>query len=138
MTPHRREANEVTSADGGWRVLFAFVAQWPAASEPGVRPTTRMSKLLLTLPVVFGAQVAMEWFFYRSRVISHTPWTHSDLVVFGVPLLVGFAAAAFILFLSFPKIATLKRMLVTVGASATGAFISSFVGTLIAFNLYGT
>ena len=27
------KANEVTSADGGWRVLFAFVAQWPAAAE---------------------------------------------------------------------------------------------------------
>jgi hypothetical protein len=26
-------ANEVTSADCGWRVLFAFVAQWPAAAE---------------------------------------------------------------------------------------------------------
>jgi hypothetical protein len=26
-------ANEVTSADGGWRVLFAFFAQWPAAAE---------------------------------------------------------------------------------------------------------
>jgi hypothetical protein len=25
--------NKVTSADGGWRVLFAFVAQWPAAAE---------------------------------------------------------------------------------------------------------
>jgi hypothetical protein len=25
--------NEVTSADGGWRVLFAFVAQWPATAE---------------------------------------------------------------------------------------------------------
>ena len=26
-------ANQVTSADGGWRVLFAFVAKWPAAAE---------------------------------------------------------------------------------------------------------
>jgi hypothetical protein len=26
-------ANEDTSADGGWRVLFAFVAQWPAVAE---------------------------------------------------------------------------------------------------------
>jgi hypothetical protein len=26
-------ANEVTSADGGWRVLFAFLAHWPAAAE---------------------------------------------------------------------------------------------------------
>ncbi len=25
--------NESTSADGGWRVLFSFVAQWPAAAE---------------------------------------------------------------------------------------------------------
>jgi hypothetical protein len=24
-------SNEVTSADGGWRVLFVFVAQWPTA-----------------------------------------------------------------------------------------------------------
>jgi len=27
------EPNEITSADGGWRALFAFVAQWPAAAE---------------------------------------------------------------------------------------------------------
>jgi hypothetical protein len=26
-------ANQITSADGGWRVLFAFVAQWAAAAE---------------------------------------------------------------------------------------------------------
>jgi hypothetical protein len=26
-------ANEVTPADAGWRVLFAFVAQWSAAAE---------------------------------------------------------------------------------------------------------
>jgi hypothetical protein len=25
--------NEITSADGGWRVLFAFIAQWTAAAE---------------------------------------------------------------------------------------------------------
>jgi len=25
--------NEVTSTDGGCRILFAFVAQWPAAAE---------------------------------------------------------------------------------------------------------
>jgi hypothetical protein len=28
MTP-----NPITSADGGWRTLFAFLAQWPAAAE---------------------------------------------------------------------------------------------------------
>jgi hypothetical protein len=26
-------AEPITSADGGWRVLFAFEAQWPAAAE---------------------------------------------------------------------------------------------------------
>jgi hypothetical protein len=26
-------AEPITSADGGWRVLFAFVAQWPAAAD---------------------------------------------------------------------------------------------------------
>ena len=27
------EPNEVTSADGGWRVLIALVAQWPSAAD---------------------------------------------------------------------------------------------------------
>ena len=31
--PEMIAPNEVTSADGGWRVLFALVAQWPAAAE---------------------------------------------------------------------------------------------------------
>jgi hypothetical protein len=26
-------ANEVTPTDSGWHVLFALVAQWPAAAE---------------------------------------------------------------------------------------------------------
>ena len=37
LVPRSRTAamkpNEITSADGGWRVLFAFVTQWPAAAE---------------------------------------------------------------------------------------------------------
>jgi hypothetical protein len=103
-----------------------------------VRPTTPMNKPLLALPVVFVAQGAMEWFFYRSRVVSHAAWTDSDLVVFGVPLVCGFVAAACILVLSFPRASALKRVLVACGASAAGAFLSSFAGALVAFNLYGT
>jgi len=34
-----RPPYEVTSADGGWPVLFAFVAQWPAAAEFCCWPT---------------------------------------------------------------------------------------------------
>jgi hypothetical protein len=35
MVPNLRltRLNEVTSADGGWRVLSTLVAQWPAAAE---------------------------------------------------------------------------------------------------------
>ena len=97
-----------------------------------------MSKLLLTLPLVFGAQGAMAWLFYRSRAVSHSTWTDSDLVVFALPLLVGFAVSACVLFLSFPQVSTAKRMTATFAISAVGAVISSFVGSVIAFNLYGT
>ena len=93
-----------------------------------------MGKLMLRLPLVFGAQGAMAWFFYRSRVVSHASWTESDFVVFGLPLLVGFAVSLLVLFLGFPQMPAGKRMTM----SAVGAVISSFVGTVIAFNLYGT
>ena len=37
LAPHQftpmSGAHEVTSADVGWRVLFAFLAQWSAAAE---------------------------------------------------------------------------------------------------------
>jgi hypothetical protein len=35
-----RPPNEVTSADGGWRVLFAIAAQWPAAADFSRSPLT--------------------------------------------------------------------------------------------------
>jgi hypothetical protein len=47
-----RKANEVTSADGGWRVLFAFVAQWPAAAE--FFRSLRMKPLALTLMLLLA------------------------------------------------------------------------------------
>jgi hypothetical protein len=97
-----------------------------------------MSKLILALPLVFGAQGAMAWFFYRSRAVSHALWTDSDFVVFGLPLVFGFAVSACVLFLSFPRTSPSKRMTATFGLSAAGAVISSFAATVIAFNLYGT
>jgi hypothetical protein len=97
-----------------------------------------MSKLILTLPLVFGAQGAMAWFFYRSRAVSHASWTNSDFVVFGLPLAIGFAVSACILFFTFPQMSASKRMTAIFGLSTVGAAISSFVGTVIAVNLYGT
>ena len=97
-----------------------------------------MSKLLLALAIVFGAEGVLQWFFYRSRAVSHAAWTNSDFVVFGAPLVVGFAAAACILFLSLHRVSPVKRMLVTLGASAAGAAVSSFAGMIVGFNLYGT
>ena len=93
-----------------------------------------MRKLIVTLPMVFGAQGAMAWFLYRSRAVSHASWTESDFVVFGLPLVIGFAVSLLVLFLGFPQMSAGKRMTM----SAVGAVISSFVGTVIAFNLYGT
>ncbi len=97
-----------------------------------------MKNLPLILPLVYCAQAAMQWISYRSRAVSLAAWAESDFVVFGVPLLAGFAVAAFILFLSFSKMPTQKRLLVSFGLSVTGAVIASFAGCLIAFNLYGT
>ena len=98
------------------------------------------------MPVVFGAEAVLQWFFYRSRAVSHAAWTkvshaawtNSDFVVFVVPLVVGFTVAACVLFLSLYRVSPLKRVVVTLGASAGGAAVSSIVGMLVAFNLYGT
>ena len=93
-----------------------------------------MTKLIFKLAVIFGIQGVMAWFFYRCRVISHESWAGSDFVVFVLPLLVGFAVAACVLFFSFHR----KRIAATLGLSAVGAVVASFAGTVIAFNLYGT
>jgi hypothetical protein len=37
-------ANEVTSADGGWYVVFAFLAQWPAAADFVCSPACEKAK----------------------------------------------------------------------------------------------
>ena len=93
-----------------------------------------MTKLILKLAVVFAIQGVMAWFFYRCRVVSHASWADSDFVVFALPLLVGFAVAACVLFFGFHR----KRMAAALGLSAAGAVVGSFAGTVIAFNLYGT
>ncbi len=97
-----------------------------------------MGKMIVMLPLVFGAQGVMAWFYYRSRVVSHASWADSDFVVFDLPLVVGFAVSACILFFRFPLMSISKRIGVTFALSVAGAVISSFVGTVIAFNLYGT
>ena len=93
-----------------------------------------MTKLVLTVAPIFGAQGAMAWLFYRSRVVSHASWTDSDLVVFGLPLVAGAVVSFGVLFFRFPQISVSKRF----GISGVGAVFSSFVGTTVAFNLYGT
>ena len=97
-----------------------------------------MGKLIFTLPMVFGAQGVMAWFLYRSRVVLHASWTDSDFVVFGLPWLIGFGVSVCVLFFSFPAMSASKRMTAIFGLSAVGALISSYAGTVIAFNLYGT
>ncbi|HTD88601.1 MAG TPA: hypothetical protein VK850_18665 [Candidatus Binatia bacterium] len=97
-----------------------------------------MARLITKLAVVFGAQGVLAWLFYRSRAVSHLSWTDSDFAVFGLPLVIGFAVAALIVFMSFPQSPPSKRLTATFGLPAVGAVISSYIGTVIAFNLYGT
>src|SRR5690242_8068470 len=111
-----------------------FRARWAArVARFVVRSTTHMSKSTVTLLMVFGVQSAMAWGLYRSRAVLHASWTHSDFVVFGLPLAVGFALSACVLFFSFPQMPVRKRLTAIFGLSAVGATISSFVGTVIAF-----
>jgi hypothetical protein len=100
---------------------------------------TRMTRLIPKLLIVFVGQSVMAWFFYRSRVISHSVWTDSDLIVFDLPLALGFVVSAMVLYLSaFPALPPFKRALAVFVIAAGGAVISSFIGTVIGFNLYGT
>ena len=110
--------------------LLAFGATRPFLH----RDAHAMTKLILKLALVFGIQGVLAWFFYRCRVILHASWAGSDFVVFGLPLLFGFAIAAYVLFFGFQP----KRIAAAFGLSVVGAVVASFVGTLIAFNLYGT
>lgn len=52
-------ANEVTSADGGWRVLFASRAQWPATAEflRWTTMTSAMTPLFVGLTLMGWAQL---------------------------------------------------------------------------------
>ena len=98
-----------------------------------------MTKLILKLLVICAGQAVMAWLFYRSRAVSHSSWADSDFVVFGVPLIVGFVVFMAVLFPSaFPTLPTSKRAPAIFGLAASGALISSFIGTVIGFNLYGT
>jgi len=79
----------------------------------------------------------MALLFYRSRAVSHSTWADSDLVVFALPLIAGFAVFGCVLFCGLPK-SVAKRRTAVLGLSAFGAVLSSLVGTVIAFNLYRT
>jgi hypothetical protein len=97
-----------------------------------------MGKLIVTMPLICGAQVAMGLFFYRSRAVSDALWAGSNWVVFGIPVIVGFAAFACVLFLSFSQVSPAKRIAGTLGLALAAAAVSFFVSILIALNLYGT
>ena len=93
-----------------------------------------MTNLILKLAVIFGAQGVLAWFLYRCRVVSHESWAGSDFVVFVSPFVIGFVVASCVLFFGSHR----KRIAATLGLSAVGAVVASLVGTVIAFNLYGT
>ena len=93
-----------------------------------------MRRAASKLVFVCIAQAVMAWFFYRSRAVAHSAWANSDFVVFVVPLVLGFAISALVLWRSSSP----KRWTAVFGVATTCALISSFVGTVVGFNLYGT
>jgi hypothetical protein len=98
-----------------------------------------MRRAIPKLLIVCIGQALLCWLFYRSRAVAHFPWADSDFLVFVVPLLAGFAASALVLFRSgFAKTLASKRGAGTFGLAAACAMISSFLGTAVAFSLYGT
>ena len=71
--------------------------------------------------------------------MSHSSWSDSDFVVLGVLLAAGFVVSAVVLFrFAFPTLPASKRGPAIFGLAAGSALISSFIGTVIGFNLYGT
>jgi|SRR6266481_3070777 len=98
-----------------------------------------MRRAIPKLLVVCIGQAVLCWLFYRSRAVAHSSWADSDFLVFAVPLLAGFATSALVLFRSgFAETVASKRGAAMFGLAAACALISSFLGTVVGFNLYGT
>jgi hypothetical protein len=93
-----------------------------------------MKRAIITATPVCIAQAVFAWLCYRSRAVTDSPWADSELVVFVLPFVIGFCCIAFILFQS----AWPKRGLGTFGVAALFAALSSFIGAIVGFNLYGT
>jgi len=93
-----------------------------------------MKRALITAIPACIAQTIFALMCYRSRTVTHSSWANSDLVVFVLPFILGFCCIAFILFQS----AWPKRGLGTLGVAALFAALSSILGTVVGFNLYGT
>ena len=58
--------HEVTAADGGWRVLFAFVAPWPAAA------TEVLERMNVTEP--------KRLHLYAARAFRWAMWKNSNIM----------------------------------------------------------
>jgi hypothetical protein len=90
-----------------------------------------MSRATPKLLLVCTAQTTLAWLFYRSRLVTHMAWAESDFVVFVLPFLLGCSLSALVLWRS------LKHD-TAIGVAVICALVSSFVGMVIGFNLYGT
>jgi hypothetical protein len=97
--------NEITSADGGWRVLFAFVAQWPATAEFSRWPADAMKRIAAKSLRFLGAFVAVcGWLLVLDGLLpmrSHGPnpsWGEISLgVMVAAPGIMGWLIAVWLL-----------------------------------------
>ena len=98
-----------------------------------------MLTLILKLVAVFIGEILSVWLLYRCRAVLRLPWAGNDLIIFYLPLAVGFVAFATVL---LRRRATAQfsdgQMLGRLALAAVGTLASFCAGMLVGANLYGT
>src|SRR5215468_1296672 len=88
--------------------------------------------------VIFAAYITVGFLLYRWRVLSQSPARQSDLLVFGVPFLIAWAAFWFALWRSpFFRPRALYVYVAIVAASFAAAFLAFWLYMIFAATIYG-
>jgi hypothetical protein len=100
-----------------------------SASE---QPQVGRAKLAVGLLIIALAHVGYIFLTYRARVRTHSAFWSSDLIVFALPTLLGFAG--------YISLLHARRSLWVTAAivAITLTLLSSWISLFIAFNTYGT
>ena len=96
------------------------------------QPIVTRGKRALGLCAVAFVHVAIFVLAYRARALTHSALWSSDLLVFALPALLACVGYAF--FLRSGNMSWLTASIISIGL----AFLSFWLGMIVAFNTYGT